>query len=453
MQDILIVGAGVSGLTAGYHLSQKGMRVTVIEKEQSVGGLARSFYYGDFVFDVGPHRFHTDDADVLRFIKMILGKDVRVIPRESGVWFAGRYHDWPLRFSTVFKLPPAMSLRTARDLISKRARVGISFEDYILNMYGKTLYEEFFEIYTRKFLKHDPATIHSDWAKAGIDRAVIDRRVKMNTLFGVIKRAILPIPVATEFIYPARGGIDIFSKRMAEEIEKNGGRVLLGSSVSGIRAGKKEIEEVTCDTGEAFRPDLLIWTAPINILCQLMDIEEPALKYLSALLYNVMIEGEPPLGYQWCYYGQEEIVFNRISIPLNFSPATAPEGKTGINLEVTCMEGDRVWNDPGKLLDKVKEDMVKVGLVHGPGAILDVRVEKIINVYPIYELDYLSPVTRILNHLSYMHNILLLGRTGTFWYNNMDHSIRAGMDCAEDVIRSERGGLRAMYKRHDFFNS
>ena len=453
MRDIVIIGAGVAGLTAGYDLSRKGMRVVVIEKELSVGGLARSFYYGDFVFDVGPHRFHTEDKEVLRFIKMILGRDIRVIPRESGVWFVGRNHDWPLRFGTVFKLPLGMMLSVARDLLSKRARQGESFEDYILNMYGKTLYEEFFKIYTSKFLKHDPATIHSDWAKAGIDRAVIDRRVQMNTLFGVIKRSLLPTPVATEFIYPSRGGIDVFSRRMAEEIEKNGSRVILGTTVSRIKAGRKEIDELACDSGETFKPDLLIWTAPINILCRLIDIEEPSLKYLSALLYNVMIEGEPPLKYQWCYYGQEEIVFNRISIPRNFSPATAPEGKTGISLEVTCMEGDRVWNDPEKLVHVVKDDMMKVGLIPGPEAILDIRIEKVANVYPIYELDYLSPVTRILNHLSYMHNLLLLGRTGTFWYNNMDHSIRAGMDCAEDVIRSERGGIRAMYKRHNFFDS
>jgi len=88
MDNITIIGAGIAGLTAGYHLSQKGMKVTVVEKEDRPGGLARSFQYGDYIFDVGPHRFHTDDQTVLRFIKMILARDYLLIPRSSGVYFS-----------------------------------------------------------------------------------------------------------------------------------------------------------------------------------------------------------------------------------------------------------------------------------------------------------------------------------------------------------------------------
>jgi len=451
LENIVIVGAGVAGLTAGYHLSQKGLKVTVVEKEDRPGGLARSFRYGDFIFDVGPHRFHTDDQKVLRFIKMVLGRDAVTIPRSSGVYFFGRYHEWPLRFSTLFRLPPSLTMRVARDLVHRRRRSGTSFEDYIINMYGPTLYESFFKIYTEKFLKHDPARIHSDWAKAGIDRAVIDKKMRANTLFSLLRKALLPRPVETEFIYPTSGGIQLFADRLAEEIVRNGGEIRLATGVGGVEAGKKRIEEVVLDDGTRLEPDLLIWTAPIDLLCRLLDVEDPRLSYLSALLYNVEVEGDPPLPYQWIYYGQEEIVFNRISIPRNFFPGTAPEGKTGINLEVTCREGDWVWNDPEKLSPVVAEDMRKVGLISSPGAVRAVHVEKALNVYPIYELDYLYPLQRILNHLSFIGNLLLLGRTGTFWYNNMDHSIAAGMDAAEDIVSSRRQGIHPLYHRNDFW--
>ena len=66
---VVIVGAGIAGLSAGLRLAEAGIRVTVVEKEGTVGGLARSFTYGDYVFDVGPHRFHTDDPEVLAFIQ------------------------------------------------------------------------------------------------------------------------------------------------------------------------------------------------------------------------------------------------------------------------------------------------------------------------------------------------------------------------------------------------
>jgi protoporphyrinogen oxidase len=382
---------------------------------------------------------------------MVLPDDLTVIPRSSGVYYFGRYHDWPLKLSTVFKLPPAITLKVARDLLRRRRRTGTSFEDYIITMYGATLYDSFFQVYTEKFLKHDPARIHADWAKAGIDRAVIDRRMQANTLMSLIRKTLLPAPVTTEFLYPRQGGIGLFAERLAGEIRRNRGTIILNTGVSSIRTGKKRLEEVTLSAGQSLQPDLIIWTAPINLLCRLLDVEEPRLKYLSALLYNAETEGNPPFPYQWCYYGQKEIVFNRVSIPRNFYAGTAPSGMTGIGLEVTCMEGDEVWNDPDRLRGPLVEDMVRVGLVADSARVRKIHVERIPNVYPIYELDYLQPLQRILNHLSYLGNLLLLGRTGTFWYNNMDHSIAAGLDAAEDIVSSERGGIHPLYHRNDFW--
>ena len=454
MKSIAIIGAGVAGLTAGYHLSRGGIKITVVEREDRVGGLARSFRCGDFIFDVGPHRFHTDDQKVLRFIKMTLGRDFVVIPRSSGVYFYGKYHDWPLRLKSLFKLPPGLTLRVVKDLLYRRRRTGSNFEDYIINMYGKTLYDTFFKIYTQKFLKHNPTTIHSDWAQAGIDRAVIDKKMQANTLFRLIQKTLLPAPITTEFIYPSTGrdGIQLFSDRLWEEIRKNKGEIKLNTTVQEIKGGKKQIGKIVLSDGSTYSPDLLIWTAPINVLCRLLGLEAPPLRYLSALLYNVEVEGEPSLPYQWCYYGQEDIIFNRISIPKNFYPGTAPPGKTGISLEVTCLEGDGVWKDPEKLFSSLKDDMVKVGLVPSSGDVRVLQVEKVINVYPIYELDYLRHLQKVLNRLSRIPSLLLLGRTGTFWYNNMDHSIAAGMEAAEDIISSQHHGIHPLYHRNDFWS-
>ncbi|MEQ1729307.1 MAG: FAD-dependent oxidoreductase, partial [Vicinamibacterales bacterium] len=59
-RSITIVGAGVAGLTIGHQLRQQ-YQVTVVERNDVVGGLARTWHYGDFHFDVGPHRFHTEN--------------------------------------------------------------------------------------------------------------------------------------------------------------------------------------------------------------------------------------------------------------------------------------------------------------------------------------------------------------------------------------------------------
>jgi phytoene dehydrogenase-like protein len=51
--DVIIVGAGMAGLTAAAYLSRAGLKVLLCEKEKKTGGLVNSFEYKGFVFDGG----------------------------------------------------------------------------------------------------------------------------------------------------------------------------------------------------------------------------------------------------------------------------------------------------------------------------------------------------------------------------------------------------------------
>ncbi|MFQ5907134.1 MAG: FAD-dependent oxidoreductase, partial [bacterium] len=272
MSRVVVVGAGVSGTTAAFLLCEAGHEVTVLERENSVGGLARTFRYGSYSFDIGPHRFHTDDLTVLRFLHRILESNWAEIDRKSGVWMYGKYHDWPLRPSSVLKLPFPFMLSTGLDLFRRRSREDDSFKGYILGMYGRTLYQLFFGPYTRKFIREDPELIHSDWAISGIDRAVIDKRVQMNTLSQVIRGALLPRAVTTKFIYPATGGVGYFCGALRKGIEEMGGRVLTRSRVVAASASGGLVDSVIAESGDRFPLDLLIWTAPTGELAEILGL-------------------------------------------------------------------------------------------------------------------------------------------------------------------------------------
>ena len=60
--DVVIIGAGPAGLTAGYELSKSNKKVLVLEKKNQVGGLAETKVYGDYRYDIGPHRFFTKNV-------------------------------------------------------------------------------------------------------------------------------------------------------------------------------------------------------------------------------------------------------------------------------------------------------------------------------------------------------------------------------------------------------
>ena len=53
-QSVLIIGAGVGGITAAIHLARNGLRVTVIEKNSHPGGRCGHFTRAGHHFDTGP---------------------------------------------------------------------------------------------------------------------------------------------------------------------------------------------------------------------------------------------------------------------------------------------------------------------------------------------------------------------------------------------------------------
>jgi protoporphyrinogen oxidase len=433
-RTVTIVGAGVAGLTIGYQLARQGYRVTVIEKNDVVGGLGRTFHYGDFHFDVGPHRFHTENPRVAAFIRDILKEEAIEIPRKSGVRMFDRFHEWPLRPGILLSMPIALMFKGARDLIFKEQLPGESFEADVVNKYGRTLYDIFFEPYTRKFLFYSPSDLHRDWARAGVNRAVIDTRAHSDNLWNLLKNTLMPRPVETMFLYPPHG-VGRFSDLLSTAIAEMGGRVVLDTDVTGVEARDGRIAAVLT-AGERIAGDNVVWTAPLTTLNRLLQIGGVELEYLSTIFYNLEIGKPPKMDYQWMYFGGDEI-FSRVTAPEAFLASTVPPGKSGLCVEFTCREGDERWQNPERYTDTIIADLVRTRTIDAGTNVERVHIERVPYTYPIYKLNYLAELTRNLRLLATYSNLLLAGRCGRFWYNNMDHSIGQGLTMADKILRGE----------------
>ena len=92
----VILGAGLSGLTAGLILTRAGCRTTILEQNNRVGGLARTIRCGEFRFDLGGHRFLTDNRLLLALLADLLAGDLLTVPRKSRICISGRYINYPL---------------------------------------------------------------------------------------------------------------------------------------------------------------------------------------------------------------------------------------------------------------------------------------------------------------------------------------------------------------------
>jgi protoporphyrinogen oxidase len=434
-ESIVIVGGGLSGLTIAHQLVQNNKKVIVIEKESELGGLARSYSYNGHIFDMGPHRFHTDDQRVLDFIKNILNHSYLSIPRSSGVRMFGSFHSWPLGKEILFKLPPVVMLRVALDLFRKRPpKDDKTFRSTIVRQYGKTLYDIFFKPYTNKFLAHFPAEIHKDWASAGVNRAVIDQHESSNSIMKLLISTLLPKAVNTSFIYPHMG-MSEFCENLKNKIVERGGRVITSSQVSAIEQNKKMISSITTDCGKRLPTSRFIWTAPLPQLLPLLKKPDAQLYFLSTIFYNFILKKKPLQRYQWCYYGSEES-FSRTSMPETFSPKNTPTSESSLCVELTTYEGHPTWKTPNLMLDKVIKDLVKTKTISSENDIKDVFIEKVSNTYPIYHLDYAQELEATFNDLSEYDNLILAGRSGSYWYNNMDHSIAQALDISDNILKN-----------------
>ena len=54
MKKIIIIGAGISGLSAAWRLSEAGYTTHVLESDKQIGGLAKSIKIDDYILDIGP---------------------------------------------------------------------------------------------------------------------------------------------------------------------------------------------------------------------------------------------------------------------------------------------------------------------------------------------------------------------------------------------------------------
>ena len=157
MNNIIIAGAGLAGLSCGYELCKMGKTVTVVEKHPVVGGLARSFQRKGFFCDMGPHRFFTENEELLKHVLEVTDNNMVSTSRETRIFLMNRYFDYPLKIHNVLlHMPKCKILSIFYHYFAVRLKnlfrrpSDESFEDWVVNRFGWELYRMFFKEYTEK---------------------------------------------------------------------------------------------------------------------------------------------------------------------------------------------------------------------------------------------------------------------------------------------------------------
>jgi protoporphyrinogen oxidase len=446
--EILVVGAGPAGLAAAREAIKHRAGVTVVERLDGVGGLCRTIEFGGARFDIGPHRFFTKNAEVDALFHELLADDAVRVRRRTRILHGQTFFDYPLTplnaASGVGFLPGARiagsyAAARARNLLAPRHAE--TFEEWIVGNFGRRLYETFSQVYTEKVWGISCRQIGAEWAS---------QRIKGLSLATAIRNAVMPgrphiKTLIDEFSYPRLGAGQTYEK-MARTIALAGGRVLTRSRVRTLRREEDRVRTAVIEDERGKRTeieaDFFLTSATLTDTLQMFDPPPPdavldagrALRYRDHIGVNIISAG-PAFPDNWIYVHSPEVDLARVSNYRNFSAAmTGAADVSPITAEYFCFAGDRLSSiEDARLIEKAITEMRKLGILDRE-TIIDAFVVRSESAYPVIEIGYERNIAVIRGWLDGIRNLLPIGRSGMFKYNNQDHAIATGLMAARRAL-------------------
>jgi protoporphyrinogen oxidase len=469
-ERVVVLGGGLAGLACAYELAKSGVDVTVLEREPHPGGMASSFIdHSDgehWSYDFGPHRFHTNDPELIAHVQQILDGNHLKAQRLSRILLFDHFFDYPLQAANVLRyLPRRVLIRSFRDYywVKFTERAGLShwsddnFEGWVVKRFGRTLYDLFFGRYTGKAWKMPPREISGDWASQRISLLSLGDTVK-KTLF---RPRNTPRTLVSEFLYPRTGGIGEIARGYVRELEEMGATVLTGAPVKRVHRDGDRVTAVDYGgpTPGSIDVDRLISTIPITVLALAVRPAAPEaaraaiarLKYASIVFVYLKLAKPQVSPDNWIYLPDHDLAVHRISEFKNFSPGCAPPDKTMVCAEITCRVGDEHWRASDEaLIELAAGDLAKIGLIERR-ELIDGFVRKLPHAYPVYDLEYKHHLTPVLDFVHSLENITTGGRQGLFRYNNMDQSIEMGRRMAWALVEQRDSDHEVVATEPEYF--
>jgi protoporphyrinogen oxidase len=447
---VVIVGAGPAGLTAGFETQRAGLSTLVVEKDPLyVGGISRTVQHAGYRFDIGGHRFFSKSTEVTQWWKERLPDDFIQVRRMSRIYYRGKYFDYPLKpWNALSNLGLFTSLVCVASYAWSRLfprRPEKSFEDWVINRFGRRLFTIFFKTYTEKVWGIPTRDLSADWAA---------QRIKGLSLSSAIINAFRGRPKATgaiiktlidTFDYPRHGPGQMWEK-VAGDIRTLGGRVELGWRAHKIHhdAGRVTSIEVVNPQGgkQVIRAEHYILSMPLRETVLTFDPPLPAavisaarqLAYRDFLTVALVVHGPNPFPDNWLYIHEPGVKLGRIQNFRNWSEAMIGRaGTTCLGLEYFCFAGDGLWTlSDAKLIELGRQELAQLGIVR-PEQIREGTVVRVEKAYPVYDPGYQARIDVIRGALAPFANLQVIGRNGMHKYNNQDHSMMTAMLAAKNL--------------------
>lgn len=412
MTQVAILGAGIAGLSSAWLLKKQGVDFILFEKQDYIGGLARSFQWNGFYCDFAAHRLFTTDEVVLQQLLNLvpMGRHVR----RSKIYLRGHWMRDPLDVvELVTNLPLHQRIGILWHYLARpRGLADDNFEHYVLRRYGKSLHRLFFKPYTEKLFGIPGKDISVYWARQKVRLASPLDHYRENTKTKF-----------QYFYYPIQHGYGAIANRLYEEVRE---QVLLETQVTGFATDGQRIRAVHYQkNGEqhSLPVEHVISTLPLPITGRMLG-HTFQMNYRKVDAVYLLVERDYASDYHWIYFVDSDIAINRMVEFKNMSPVDTPEGRT-----VVCAEVTQDHPDPAA---KVIADLDRIGLVKRE-EILDSMVVQEKFAYPVYDQYFDATMQIAQETLNSYNNLHLVGRAAEFRHREVDDNLVSAIETARKI--------------------
>ncbi len=430
MAKVVIIGAGLTGLSTAYHLEQRGFTdYKLFEKESDVGGLCRSVYQDGFTFDYTGHLLHASDDYFRELLGNIVGlNNFNSIIRRSYIYSHETYTNYPYQVN-LFGLPTDVIVECIEGYAQRPHAIKKpkNFYEWAHVNFGAGIAKNFFYPYQEKIFAYDIKKISTSW---------MGRFVPSTSLKQMIEGAIQPpaeqsIGYNANFFYPKHGGIQFWIEQLAHAVSQE---IYTDFTVTCVNIKEKYVEFAN---GHREYYQTLVTTMPLDILLKLMK-DTPSTHFSKAadkLDCNSVINlnwgfNRPDISNKhWIYFPEEQYPFYRIGFPHNFADGMAPQGCSSLYAEFAHVKKSRRYVH--QQLTATKEQIKKLFKISAQ----DIATEAVLTIPHAYVLytEWREKNLHKLHKRLNEHDIYSVGRYGEWKYSSMQEAVLDGKKVAEQI--------------------
>ena len=433
---IVIIGAGPTGLGAGYRLRELGHDDWVIlEANDYVGGLATSFTdEAGFTYDIGGHVMFSHYQYYDELVEKLMGGDFTELQREAWVWMEDRFLPYPFQNNIR-----ALDRQTVFDCVAglieaQRAEHSpTNFREWVDAVFGAGIAKHFMLPYNFKVWATPAELMNYVW---------IGERVSVIDTEAVLRNVILEEDHRSwgpnnTFKYPLRGGTGFLYEGLREVVQDN---LELETPVASVDPVAKEVR--TTD-GRRWPYDVLLSTMPLNKLVAATEgvpdtVRSAAgkLGWSGSHIVGVGIDRPANSSKNWIYFPEPDVPFYRVTYLSNYSPYITARPDQTLFLTETSRSPFKP-EDPATIVDRVVDGLIATGLMEEADRDLIVTTWLCSPdmTYPVPTVERDAALGTVQPWLR-SQGIWSRGRFGAWLYEigNMDHSTMQGVEFADHVL-------------------